>query len=117
MSDQISIRKRLPRTAPAAGEHVVWNRDAASVLAALPVEGMFDLTVTSPPYNIGKAYESRASLEDYAAQQTKIIRELVSRTRDTGSICWQVGNYVENGYIAPLDYIFHPIFTSLGLKL
>lgn len=34
-----------------------------------------------------------------------------------GSICWQVGNYVDNGEIIPLDVILYPIFSRLGLQL
>jgi adenine-specific DNA-methyltransferase len=34
-----------------------------------------------------------------------------------GSICWQVGNYVDNGEIIPLDIVLYPIFSSLGLHL
>src|SRR5262249_24720879 len=33
------------------------------------------------------------------------------------SICWQVGNYVSNGHIVPLDLELSPIFKKLGLKL
>ncbi len=36
---------------------------------------------------------------------------------DDGSICWQVGNYVNNGEIIPLDIVLYPIFSSLGLHL
>ncbi|HOA52669.1 MAG TPA: site-specific DNA-methyltransferase, partial [Thermogutta sp.] len=36
---------------------------------------------------------------------------------DQGSICWQVGNYVDNGEIIPLDIVLYPIFASLGLHL
>ena len=35
----------------------------------------------------------------------------------SGSLCWQVGNYVENGEIFPLDIYYYPVFKSLGLKL
>lgn len=34
-----------------------------------------------------------------------------------GSICWQVGNYVDKGEIIPLDTLLFPIFNGLGLKL
>ena len=33
------------------------------------------------------------------------------------SICWQVGNHVDNGEIFPLDIILYPIFTAHGLQL
>jgi len=34
-----------------------------------------------------------------------------------GSICWQVGNYVDDGAIIPLDTVLYPIFSDLGLKM
>lgn len=37
--------------------------------------------------------------------------------RSGGSICWQVGNYVEHNEIVPLDVLLYPIFQRLGLRL
>jgi adenine-specific DNA-methyltransferase len=34
-----------------------------------------------------------------------------------GSICWQVGNYVDKGAIIPLDTVLYPIFSNLGLRM
>jgi DNA modification methylase len=34
-----------------------------------------------------------------------------------GSICWQVGNYVEEGEVFPLDIFFYHQFKQQGLKL
>ncbi len=80
-------------------------------------EGFFKLIVTSPPYNIGKNYEAKASLDDYLEQQHKVIAECVRTLHHQGSICWQVGNYVSNGSIIPLDVLLYPIFASFGLQL
>ena len=35
----------------------------------------------------------------------------------TGSICWQVGNYIDRGAIVPLDTVLYPIFARLGLRM
>ena len=81
-------------------------------------DGAFKLIVTSPPYNLGKSYEhSRLSLEKYLADQKRIIAECVRLLHDKGSICWQLGNYIENGEIIPLDAVLYPIFAAHGLKL
>ncbi len=95
---------------------VLYPGDVREFLPTLPDESV-KLIVTSPPYNIGKAYESRVSIEDYLAHQTTIIRELYRILRPDGSICWQVGNYVEKGEVFPLDIFYYPIFKSLGLHL
>ena len=79
--------------------------------------GYFKLIVTSPPYNLGKVYEKRSNLDSYLAMQKRVIGECVRLLDEHGSICWQVGNYVENGEIMPLDSLLYPIFHAQGLKL
>lgn len=77
----------------------------------------FDLIITSPPYNIGKAYETKTSIKNYLSTQKQIIKGLVKVLSNQGSICWQVGNYVDNGEVFPLDIYYYEIFSKLGLKL
>lgn len=91
-------------------EYSLYLGRAEDFLASLPNEPIFDLIVTSPPYNIGKSYEVRTELDEYLQWQRSIIDELVPRLKSGGSICWQVGNYVQNGEIVPLDIEFDPIF-------
>lgn len=79
--------------------------------------GKFDLIITSPPYNIGKEYETKTSIEKYLEEQEKVIEELVRLTSDSGHICWQVGNYVEKGEIFPLDIYYYQIFKKFQLQL
>lgn len=43
---------------------LVYNRDCLEGLSALP-RAIVDLTVTSPPYNIGKEYESKRDVSAY----------------------------------------------------
>jgi len=95
----------------------IWNGDVADFLERLPKQPVFDLVVTSPPYNIGKEYEKRTELSVYLAWQERIIKSIVPLLEDGGSICWQVGNFVENGIIVPLDLELAPIFKSLKLQL
>lgn len=95
-----------------------WHlNDCEKVIASLPKKNLWDLVVSSPPYNIGKSYEKKVSLNDYMEWQKRIIDQIVPRIKETGSLCWQVGNYVDNGTITPLDFEFHSIFTEHGLKL
>lgn len=110
----ITPTKRLPQQLP---DFAIWNGDVEKFLAALPMEPIFDLIVTSPPYNIGKAYETKGALEKYLEWQERVIDQLVPRLKDTGSLCWQVGNFVDNGQIAPLDIEFAPIFKKHKLQL
>lgn len=95
---------------------VVYPGDCLDFLRTIP-SGVVQLVVTSPPYNIGKEYEKRLDLDLYVQQQARVIEECVRVLRSTGSICWQVGNYVDHGSILPLDTILYPIFSRLGLRM
>jgi adenine-specific DNA-methyltransferase len=106
IADRFDIRERL----------VLHQGDCLEFLAAIP-DRSIQLVVTSPPYNLGKAYEKRLSLEHYLEQQARVIRECVRVLKSDGSICWQVGNYVDHGSIVPLDSVLYPIFRDLGLRL
>ncbi len=104
-----------PKFTPSA-EVTLFQGDCLDLLKAMPDKSA-QLIVTSPPYNIGKSYEKRAPLERYLAQQEVVIRECVRVLADSGSICWQVGNYVGKDEIVPLDIPLYSIFRNLGLKM
>jgi len=95
----------------------LYNSDIESYLSKKNKKNKFDLIVTSPPYNIGKSYEKKIPFIEYLEWQERIITSLISRLNDSGSICWQVGNYVEKGSIYPLDIALHEIFAKNGLIL
>lgn len=97
--------------------YALWWGDCQGLLRELPSRIKFDLLFTSPPYNLGKEYESKTSFKKYLRLQTDIIEDLVPRLKKTGSLCWQVGNYIENGFIEPLDLSLHHIFREQGLVL
>lgn len=94
----------------------IETADNLTFMRSLPKESMH-LIVTSPPYNIGKAYEKRRSHEVYIEEQTAAIAEAVRLLHPKGSICWQVGNHVDDGEVFPLDILLYPLFRNHGLKL
>jgi adenine-specific DNA-methyltransferase len=67
--------------------------------------------------NLRKEYEEKLQLSTYLDQQRKVIFDCYRVLKPEGSLCWQVGNFVENGEIIPLDILLFPIFSELGLKL
>ncbi|MGD0590818.1 MAG: site-specific DNA-methyltransferase [Bacteroidota bacterium] len=75
------------------------------------------LIITSPPYNLGKEYENKTSIESYLEIQDQVIKQLVNKVRPDGSICWQVGNFVENSEVFPLDTLYYSHFKKYGMKL
>lgn len=95
---------------------VLFNGDCLELLKQIPSE-FVKLVITSPPYNLGKEYERRIKLEDYFSQQKKVIEECTRTLAPDGSLCWEVGNYVEKGEIIPLDIPIYSICKSLGLRL
>lgn len=62
-----------------------------------------DLIVTSPPYFIGKSYDTSRSSEDFLSEFRRTLPLLVNALKPGGSICWQVGNHVIDGELLPLD--------------
>jgi DNA modification methylase len=80
-------------------------------------DNKFDLIISSPPYNVGKEYEVKKSIEKYLEEQDEVILELIRVTSLKGSICWQIGNYVDKGEVFPLDVFYYNIFKKHGLKL
>jgi len=80
-------------------------------------KGSMHLIVTSPPYNLGKEYEKRTSLDLYIKEQSATVAEAVRLLSSKGSICWQVGNHVDNGEVFPLDVVLYQLFKNHGLKL
>ena len=97
-------------------ELVLYHGDVKDFLASLP-DSAASLIITSPPYNLGKEYEDRVAIDKYLEAQSQVIAQLYRVLRENGSICWQVGNFVEDGQVFPLDIYYYPIFKKLGLFL
>jgi len=97
-------------------EIVIFSGDVTDFLTQIP-DNSITLIVTSPPYNLGKKYEKRTSIEQYLQTQTEVIMQLYRILRNDGNLCWQVGSFVENGEVYPLDILYYPIFKKLGMKL
>lgn len=95
---------------------ILYEGDCMNLLRSIP-DGAVQLLVTSPPYNLGKKYEQKLSLETYLKEQAGVIAECVRVLSPLGSLCWQVGNYVDRGAIVPLDSALYPTFLRQGLQL
>lgn len=100
----------------------LFHGDRLDLLAQIKKSGAkVKLVLTSPPYNVGKSYEKRISFDEYLEQQEKTISACVGILEDGGSICWQVGNYIEgkgtDKEVFPLDIVLYSIFKAHNLKL
>jgi len=95
---------------------ILHQGDSYNFLRTIPSDTV-TLIITSPPYNIGKEYETRTSIQAYLESQKPVIDQLVRILKKEGSICWQVGNFVENSEVFPLDIFYYNIFKEKQLKL
>jgi len=86
------------------------------ILKSIP-NNFISLIITSPPYNLGKIYEKKVDFEDYLQKQEEVIKELIRVLNLNGNLCWEVGNYISNGEVFPLDVYFYHIFKKYDLQL
>jgi len=89
----------------------LFKGDCADLLAGLP-DNSVSLTLTSPPYCIGKSYEDKTKAEDFIKDHKTVLPEIVRVTKAGGSICWQVGYHVSNGVLTPLDFVVFSILSE-----
>ncbi len=61
--------------------------------------------------------KKKQSLDDYLSQMSSHLKEFHRILANEGSICWQVGNYVEKSEVFPLDIFYYNMFKKLGFKL
>ena len=69
---------------------MLFNVDAVSLMKKLD-RPTWDLTVTSPPYNIGKEYETTKTLEEYTLWSSEWMNLVHETTREDGSFWLNVG--------------------------
>jgi len=112
VSDDITLSNHWDE----ANDVTLFTGDCRDLLAEIPPASA-QLIVTSPPYNIGKTYERRVALSDYLRREEQVIDLSIDRLRPGGSICWQIGNHVDDGEVFPLDILLYPFFAKRGLRL
>ena len=99
-----------------ASDVVIYHGKAIDFIKSIP-EKSINLIVASPPYNNGKEYEESIDITEYVQEQGEIIPLMCRILEDSGSICWQVGNYVNNGEVFPLDIFYYKMFKDQGMYL
>jgi len=86
--------------------HEVQCVDVLTGLSRIP-DSSVDLTVTSPPYNIGKSYETRRPVEDYLDWCAQWMKEVHRVTKPDGAFWLNLG-YFEipgKGRAVPIPYL------------
>ena len=101
----------------AKNDITIFYGDCITLLKKIPDQSA-QLILTSPPYNVGKLYEEKLTIEQYLAWQRKVIKQCVRILKPGGSIAWQIGHHVnQHGQAIPLDLLMHPIFTAVSSEL
>jgi len=91
------------------GDVLLYKGDALDILTRIPPSSIA-LTVTSPPYNIGKEYERKLPLADYLGWSKRWIDLVWRATAENGSFWLNLG-YVPipgRGKAVPLTYLLWP---------
>jgi len=80
--------------------------DCVKLLAHIP-DGTINLTVTSPPYNIGKEYETLLDVSDYINWCRKWIGEIYRVTASNGAFWLNLGYFEipERAKALPISYM------------
>ena len=79
-------------------------------------DGSVQLVVTSPPYNVGKAYESPMSLEEYLAFLKEVWRECVRVLCPGGRLAVNVASTGRQPYV-PLHAYIATQLIEMGLLM
>lgn len=79
-----------------------------NLLRTIP-DATVQLTITSPPYFVGKEYDSSNQFSTFVEAHAKILPEVIRVTKPGGSICWQTGYFVKNGVVTPLDFAVYDL--------
>ncbi|ACK72814.1 DNA methylase N-4/N-6 domain protein [Gloeothece citriformis PCC 7424] len=85
---------------------LIYNLDCLEGMAKLPNE-IINMTVTSPPYNIGKEYEDILSLDEYLAWCKRWIQEVYRLTTINGSFWLNLGyiSIPKRAKAIPISYL------------
>ena len=100
------VRELLGTPVKAGDGYAIYCGDCLPTLEALP-SALFSLTVTSPPYNIGKEYETPLPLDAYLAWCGQWMTEVFRVTVPEGAFWLNVG-YVSipgKAKAVPLPYL------------
>ena len=100
------VRKALGKPAYSRPGVLLYQMDCIDGMRRLPA-GLVDLTVTSPPYNIGKEYETVADVSDYVRWCDTWLTEIGRLAAPQSSFWLNVGylSLSEKAKCLPIPYL------------
>jgi modification methylase len=73
------------------------------------------LVVTSPPYNVGKSYDSDMTLDEYFALMFRVLSECQRVLEPGGKLCINVANVGRKPYIPYTQYFHSLLRDEIGM--
>lgn len=117
LKDNLSIRQKslevrlfkfLGKPFYSDNRFILYQGDSTDLLQKLELANIkIDLTITSPPYNIGKEYDTSMSVNDYIEWCSKWMCQIHKITKTDGTFWLNVG-YLEvpsKGLCVPIPYL------------
>ena len=101
----------MPKQAVKTPKTKLLLADAFDFLGSLKPNSV-DLIVSSPPYFMGKEYDTSMKLEDFVEHHKRLLPLLFRVLKPGGNLCWQVGHHVRKGVTTPLDAIVYSVFMA-----
>jgi site-specific DNA-methyltransferase (adenine-specific) len=104
--------------------NTIYNENCLDTMARMP-DNFIDLTVTSPPYNLGVKHHTGNNVfeaydeyiddmpeEEYQSQQIKVLNEIYRATKQGGSLMYNHKNRIKNGkQITPYEWLLKTEWT------
>lgn len=85
---------------------IIYNAECNFLMKKLGAS-LIDLTITSPPYNIGKEYETKLPVEDYIKWCESWMSEIYRLTKYSGAFWLNIGylSIPQEGNAVPISYL------------
>ncbi len=100
------ILKKLGEPSYQDDNCVIYNEDCVKGLQKLK-QSLFDCCITSPPYNIGKEYESNLTVTEYINWSSKWITEVSDKLKNDASMWLNLGYMKTDRGNVPISYMLH----------
>jgi site-specific DNA-methyltransferase (adenine-specific) len=95
-------------------KNIIFNKSAEKMDDL--IDNCISLTVTSPPYNVGKLSDNNLSDEDYWKLMRKCFKEVYRVTESGGRLVLNVANLGRKPYI-PFSNMFTDLMLDLGFLM
>jgi DNA modification methylase len=107
-------RTDVDKNNKAKKKNIIFNKSAENMNDL--VDNCVSLTITSPPYNVGKLSDSDLSDEEYWNLITKCFKEVYRVTESGGRLVINVANLGRKPYI-PFSNLFTDLMIDLGFLM